>query len=52
MTKKHYIRVAAILQAISDLKERSIVAQKMADMFAEDNPHFIREKFYNAIPLK
>jgi hypothetical protein len=44
-TKQHYIAIANI---IADTDDRRDIAQKLADMFANDNPQFRREQFIKA----
>lgn len=65
MTRKDYIRTAEILnseivQLRKDEEENSMelffalqnvqrLAEKFAEMFAEDNPRFDEERFFNAV---
>lgn len=53
MTRKHFIAIAAIIDARRDeLTTEGILllplARDMADMFAADNPRFDRERFLKA----
>jgi len=52
MTKKDYIKIAAILVKIRaqflDSKVIDEIAFDLAYMFAEDNPLFDEERFYEA----
>lgn len=59
MTKKHFIKIAAILAgdlatSTTDrerLKVRGITLS-FADMFAQENPNFDRERFYAAVGIE
>ena len=46
MSRKDYIRAARIILRVSDAEIRHYLAQEFADMFAADNPHFDRARFY------
>ena len=46
MSRKDYTRAARIILRVSDAEIRRYLAQEFADMFAEDNPHFDRTRFY------
>ena len=56
MSKKLYERTAAVLLAETAVTTRDLAARRtvenitysLADIFAQDNPRFDREKFYEA----
>ena len=52
MTRKDYVAVAEILSSYKDLIGDEFTYHDLVDdfsaMFAEDNPNFLAEKFFNA----
>jgi hypothetical protein len=46
MSRKDYIRASRIILRVSDVEIRHYLAEEFADMFAADNPHFDRTRFY------
>ena len=54
MTQKDYIKIAKVLNGHQPFNETTELILDplffaIADMLAEDNPHFDREKFFRAI---
>jgi hypothetical protein len=49
MTRKDYIRVAAIIHDVRDKRERQRLAEEFARWFAQDNPEFDVERFSGAV---
>lgn len=59
MTKKHFISIAKIIserlnnvQNLDTQLEAMNLASKLADYFAQENPHFDREKFLSACGVR
>lgn len=52
MTRKHFEKIAAITARISNDLTRSFVAHEQADLFAQFNEHFDREKYLTACNVK
>jgi hypothetical protein len=52
MTKQWYQRVAEVLASVEDVKEREVLARKMASAFKQDNPRFDYVRFYKACGLE
>ena len=58
MTKKHFVKIAAILagdlatckNGAERIKVKGI-ALSLADMFAQENPRFDRQRFYDAVGI-
>lgn len=53
MTKKHFEEIAAVLRVARDGSDdafhtTSFIAEKLADVFEQENPRFDRERFINA----
>ena len=59
MSKKDYVKVASIIHTALQESDPSYdawasvaeVGQRLADMFAADNPRFDRDRFYKAAGL-
>lgn len=51
MSKKHYVRVAALLKSRRAEAPEVVdsIAREMATLFAEDNPLFSHTKFLSAV---
>lgn len=53
MSRKDYVRAAAIIRDLTLTHvEKEPIAQQFADMFAEDNPNFDRQRFLEAAGVK
>jgi hypothetical protein len=55
MTRKDYVRTAEILSNFVDLIDDSVflnLVNEFCDFFLEDNPNFVRERFYSAIGIE
>jgi hypothetical protein len=56
VTRRHYIKVAALLAAkrslarhhLAELRFVDNLTRSLADLFAQDNPRFDRQRFYVA----
>lgn len=48
VSKKHFVALAKIMAAIPDRTQARMVAVQVAEMFAEENPRFDRERFLAA----
>ena len=53
MTRKDYVKIAAIIKDIdtdntSQVYRKRLVAEKIAEVLAEDSPRFDRDKFLSA----
>ena len=52
MTKKHFIKVASILNNINDKSLRNMIALEFVAMFKEVNPRFDDAKFLRAVNME
>jgi hypothetical protein len=51
MTRKHYVKIAAIINNLRTVENDELLDQlsfDLAHMFLEDNPRFDEERFYEA----
>jgi len=48
MSKKHFVRMAAIIAGIKDPVERNRIAREFAALCASTNPNFNRSRFLDA----
>ena len=51
-TRKHYYKIAEILNEVEDIEKRAKLATVIADSFKEDNPRFNYKRFGDAIDCK
>ena len=49
VTRQHFKQVAELLRAIENDEKRAELAQHHADIFAQQNPRFDRDKFFAAV---
>ena len=52
MTRKDYVKVSELLNSYSDEIKLSVLEDLVYDfseMFAEENPNFLPDKFYDAV---
>ncbi len=51
MTRKDYVAIAQVLESVEPGKDSGVwlvLRERIADVFAGDNPRFDRERFYIA----
>lgn len=46
MSRKDFVKVANSIKEIENPDDRRKMTDRMADVFAEDNPRFDRQRFY------
>jgi len=48
MTKKDYEKIASVIFRCGDIISKQKLIADLADAFAQDNPRFDRDRFFNA----